>query len=86
MHERNQTPTTSIYPNPTSNGHLFIQADENIISVELINLVGEKLAFETSSLNSRLVQLTTASQAPGIYFVRVNFSNKRSAVHRVTIR
>ncbi len=86
VNERTQAPTTSIYPNPTSNGHLFVQANENIVSVELMNLVGEKLAFETSALNSRLVQVATASQAPGIYFVRVNYSNKRSTVHRVTIR
>lgn len=79
-------PITSIYPNPTTNGHLFVQANENIISVELMNLVGEKLAFETSALNSRLVQVTTASQAAGIYFVRVNYTNKRSSIHRVTIR
>ena len=80
------TTQTSVYPNPTSNGHLFIQANESIISVELMNLLGEKLAFETSALNSRLVQVHTASQAPGIYFVRVNYHNNRSSVHRVTIR
>jgi hypothetical protein len=86
VHETNQVPTSTVYPNPTSNGHLFVQADENVVSVELLNLVGQKLACETSTLNSRLVQVSTASQSPGLYFVRVNFSNKRSAVHRVTIR
>jgi hypothetical protein len=84
--EINTTPYSTVFPNPSENGQLFVQAEEDIASIELLNTLGQSLRAEVRNISSKMIEISTESNNSGLYLVRVNFRNKRSAIHRVTIR
>jgi hypothetical protein len=84
--EINTTPYSTVFPNPSENGQLFVQAEEDIASIELLNTLGQSLRAEIRNISSKMIEVSTESHNSGLYLVRVNFRNKRSAIHRVTIR
>lgn len=59
----------NVWPNPSTDIiHVGVQG-QNISSVSLINMVGQKLY--TNQLTSQLVQIPVSKFAPGVYFVEV---------------
>jgi hypothetical protein len=86
VNEIDNTPYSTVYPNPAENGQLFVQAEQDISSIELLNTLGQSIGADVRNISSKLIEISTTSNNSGLYLVRVNFRNKRSAIHRVTIR
>ncbi len=59
-----------LYPNPTAN-NLTIESTEEIISVEVFNLNGQKLLSKSGRMGKQY-KLQLEGIQPGIYFVKVN--------------
>jgi hypothetical protein len=72
------TETIRIYPNPSPNGTFTITGLEKNMRIELLNLVGEKLA-EFNSLNKTSIDITV-KPTPEIYVLK--FSNKQQSVYK----
>ena len=68
-----------VYPNPTGNGVVFINAAQNISSVSLISMTGEIVLEVENTTISKLVQLNAEGLKKGVYIVKVNFSDNYSA-------
>lgn len=60
-----------VYPNPT-NGDLMIELKENA-DVELLNTLGQIVLNEKLTIGNNNLQIT--NQNPGVYFVRLKYSN-----------
>ena len=58
-----------IYPNPTS-GIFTIQSSEKNYTIEIINLLGEKIY--SSTINSNKSEIDLSKQPQGIYFIKMN--------------
>jgi len=58
----------SIFPNPAS-GTFSIQSSEKISSLEIINVLGEKVF--TSTINHQTSAIDLSSQPNGIYFIQI---------------
>lgn len=70
----------SVYPNPFAN-ELTITSNETIANVEIMNAVGQ-LVNKVIVSDDKAV-LNTSSLNPGIYLVKVNYSNGSTKVHKV---
>lgn len=62
-----------IFPNPTRN-RLTIKCEEEIISLELINVLGQIVYF--GSFKSKEVTIETSFLASGLYYLRMPSNNK----------
>ena len=64
--------STKLYPNPVSN-MLNISSEENISSVELLNVIGQRIS--TQDVNAKTTKINTENLVKGVYFVKVNTDN-----------
>ena len=62
----------SIYPNPTKN-ILNVNATSNINSVEVFNMMGQKVAAYDA--NDTYTQINTSNLNNGMYLIRINTEN-----------
>lgn len=65
--------TVLIAPNPT-NGIFTIQSPEKISTVEILNVLGEKIY--SAHINSNQVEIDLRKQPKGIYFIEVQNGEK----------
>jgi len=70
----------NIYPNPTK-GKFTINSNEKISSVEVYNLIGEKI-YTNTNLTSNEIDLTNISK--GIYFVKI-FVGAKTHIEKIVI-
>jgi len=69
-----------MYPNPANPGDVItISARSKVESVDVINILGEKVLTQTSN------KITTANLATGIYIINIRFTNGRIADNKLII-
>lgn len=82
--DNNQLVNISLFPNPVTNGKLFIDSEEKMANIEVINLLGNSILVE--DCNGRKTQtLQLDGLTSGIYFVRVNFQNDSKRIEKIII-
>lgn len=72
---------TSIYPNP-SNGNFIIKAKEDNYYFELSDMIGHKIFYNKSTVNTTNVNLNNL--AKGVYFLNIYFQNNIET-HKIII-
>lgn len=72
--------TTTIYPNP-SNGKFFIANGNNVNSIEVYNIIGNKI-LTINNLSSNEINLSNTAR--GIYFVKM-FSGEKTYTNKIII-
>lgn len=74
----------SVYPNP-SNGTFTIMAASAINTIEIYNVLGERVYAEaTATVNNKQVNLS--GQPSGIYLVNVLLANGKRSVSRISVQ
>ena len=68
----------SIFPNP-SNSIVTVKTNENIDSIEILDLLG-KTVFQNSSVNNIEFKIDVSTFTKGVYFVRINKNNIQKLV------
>jgi hypothetical protein len=71
----------SVYPNPASNS-LQVSFSDNIISIEIIDMMGECVYHQIASLPNCKIDITDLNN--GVYFIQVN-DNSGSATKKIII-
>jgi hypothetical protein len=79
-------PVVNVFPNPSTDGRLLVRTSEPATSVQLFNLLGQNVPVQSRNQNGSYTELYAEQADPGVYFVRVNFSDSRSTVVKVTIK
>ena len=77
----------NIYPNPNGTGTLNIAAEENIQSVEIINLMGQQVLTQLNdgaAYPTAIVDLNTV--AKGVYVVKVHFDGNMVATQKLIVQ
>jgi|GEM_PF-2506262 len=59
------------YPNPTT-GEVWIEAEEAVRSIEVVNSLGIVVATHTFGDGNRVVNIRLDSVRPGVYYLRIN--------------
>lgn len=82
----NKLNTVSIYPNPSANGVLYINTNNAIETIEIVDLLGKVVAKEVRNDQSSAAVVTlTDKLRKGSYLVRINFTDKSSSQQSIII-
>lgn len=77
--------TVSIYPNPSANGVLYINTNNTIETIEIVDLLGKVVAKEVKNDQSTAAVVTTDKIKKGAYLIRINFADKSSSQQSIII-
>ncbi|WP_430403542.1 lamin tail domain-containing protein [Fluviicola sp.] len=82
----NKLNTLSIYPNPSADGILYINTNNAIETIEIVDLLGKVVAKEVRNDQSTAAVVTlTDKLRKGSYLVRINFTDKSSSQQSIII-
>ena len=73
-----------MFPNPLNGAELHIRASQNIKSVEVVNILGQNIFAENNMFTKR-VSINSSDFEKGVYLVRINFENGKSAVRKLLV-
>lgn len=74
----------NFFPNPVTNGELYIASEEKMANVELINILGSSVFVENcNGRKDHNLQLSGLTQ--GIYFVKVTFQNDSKRIEKIIV-
>lgn len=65
----------AVYPNPSIDGIIEVQASEMIAKIEIIDLLGQVVFEEKTNGFSKAVSVTNSAVGKGIYNVRITYTN-----------
>lgn len=73
------------YPNPSSNGWFMVKGTEIIKSVDVMNVIGQSIAFIENPAERGDMRITTHELTKGIYMIQINFADNSSIVKKIII-
>jgi len=73
------------YPNPSSNGWFMVKGTEVIKSVEIMNVIGQSIAYIVNPEERGDMRIETQEMTKGIYMIQINFADNTSIVKKVII-
>jgi len=74
-----------VFPNPVTEGFVNIQAEKEILQVEILNIVGQRILIqEPVSLNS--MKLDVSNLEAGIYLLKLSFSDNTNNIKRIWVK
>ena len=75
-----------IYPNPTNNGHIMIEAEAPIQNVTVLNVVGQNIAnFNFNSQNVR-EELSIPNLNTGLYLITIRFKDNSVTTRKLMVK
>ncbi|RLD67460.1 MAG: hypothetical protein DRI84_02340 [Bacteroidetes bacterium] len=80
-----KTNNAFFYPNPSTNGWFMVKGTEVIESVEIMNVIGQSMAFLQNPAKRGDMKISTQSMTEGIYMIRINFADRTSIVKKIII-
>ncbi|MBN8696589.1 MAG: T9SS type A sorting domain-containing protein [Bacteroidetes bacterium] len=78
--------SVKVFPNPTNSGTFNVTATEVIETVEVYNVMGQKVISEKGNNNDKKLRLETLKLTSGVYFVKVSFENNKSTVVKLSVQ
>jgi len=76
----------AIYPNPVTNDNFNIESDKEIVSVEVINVLGQTI-FELPNADlQRKVQVNMVNPNEGVYMVKIDFADNTSKIKKILVK
>lgn len=75
-----------ISPNPVTSNQFTIEAQNPVVSVELISVIGRSVYTETLAAPQRQIRVTTGPLAEGIYLVRIRFTDGKMMVQKIIVQ
>ena len=81
----NKLNTVSIFPNPAANGVLYINTNNAIETIEVVDLLGKVVLTEVKKDQSTAAVVITDKLRKGAYLVRIRFEDQSSAQQSIII-
>lgn len=75
-----------IYPNPLTEGRLTVKANEQIHSIQVLNITGETILNTEYQPGTNSVVLELNQAEKGLYLVRVSFNNKVIHTEKIMVK
>jgi hypothetical protein len=77
----------SLFPNPSSSSFVFVNTNESINSIEILNMLGEVVYFVELSGNIMSYRIDyPQSISEGMYFVKVVTTSKKTKTQKLIVR
>ncbi|MDA3910798.1 MAG: T9SS type A sorting domain-containing protein [Bacteroidales bacterium] len=73
-----------VYPNPVSNGNVYLNADSRLESVTVFNVIGQAV-YSEAELNSTQVSMNLNMLNDGVYILRIETVKGETATRRIMI-
>lgn len=73
-----------VYPNPVSNGNVYLNADSRLKSVTIFNMIGQAV-YSEAELNSTQVSMNLNMLNNGVYILRIKTVKGETATRRIMI-
>ncbi len=86
IHPVTGTRSVVILPNPVTNGQFTVQTAFPIGALEVISILGDMVYSHEYAGNSMEIKVSTSNLKPGVYFVRLRFSDNQLAVKKLIIQ
>ncbi len=83
--EGNQIQGLEIYPNPVSNGTVYLSANSNIASVNVYNVVGQNVK-SIQEINENQTSIKVADLNKGMYILKIETINGKTNTHKITVK
>jgi len=74
------------YPNPSTNGWFMVKGTEIIESVEIMNVIGQSVAYLQNPARRGDMKISTGDMTEGVYMVKINFADNTSIIKKVVIK
>jgi hypothetical protein len=74
------------YPNPATSGWFLVKANYIIESVEILNVVGQKVADIKNPSRRGDLKVNTSQFVDGLYVVKINFADNTSISKKIVIK
>ncbi len=76
----------SFYPNPVLNGKFTVKSKKDIHSVEILNVIGQKIAKYDLDTRKKEFKVELPICENGIYLVKVSFENEKFAIKKILLQ
>lgn len=76
----------SVFPNPVTNGVLTINANMNILAIEMYDQSGRQVMLQEASIETSTMRIETNELMSGVYMVNVHLEGRKTFTQRVVIR
>ena len=86
INELQNTISIKLFPNPVNNGYFVISSTETISSIEIYNIVGEKLITKEGTRADKSMTLDVNNLPKGIYMVKALFNKQKTAISKLTVQ
>jgi hypothetical protein len=74
------------YPNPSTQGWFMVKGTEIINSVEVMNVIGQSIAYIQNPARRGDMRINTTDLNKGIYMIKINFADNSSIVKKIIIK
>ncbi len=78
--------SVKIFPNPSSANYFNIIAADVIQTINVYNSVGQLMVSEKGNQTAKNMQISTDKLSPGVYVVKIGFSNKASVSKLLSVQ
>ncbi len=82
--ENNNITGLEVYPNPVSNGSVYLNADNRLHSITVFNMIGQAV-YREAELNSTQVSINLNILNDGVYLLRIETIEGETATRRIMI-
>ncbi len=72
-----------IYPNPVTMGVFTIESDEEIASIELVNLLGKVIFRQVLDARTKSYEFHSGNKLTGVFLVKINFDSGQSQTKKL---
>jgi predicted extracellular nuclease len=77
--------SVSVFPNPSANGVLYVNTNNTIATIEVVDLLGKVVVSEVKNDQSSAAVVMTDKLRKGAYLLRINFADKSSSQQSIII-
>ena len=75
-----------VYPNPVIDQSFTVSGDDNIYSVEIMDILGKSVFTKFVKLNNSVVNINTSDIKAGLYIVKITFADSNYLYQKILIQ
>ena len=76
----------TMFPNPVTNGVLTVNANMNILAIEMYDQSGRQVLVQEATTTAASMRIETGELTTGVYMVNVHLEGRKTFTQRVVIR
>ncbi|MDF2437581.1 MAG: hypothetical protein K0Q95_1957 [Bacteroidota bacterium] len=84
--EIDNTVAISVFPNPSNGDYFTVSSTEVIVSVQVVNVVGQVVVSKELKNSDKNVKIETTELSKGLYIVKAGFGNQKQTTTKLIIK